>query len=382
MKQKRWGEQINLFPHHTFLNNDIIKRVNIIMKKIQDLFIKLVKINSPFGQEKELTDFVIKKLKKLNLVIKRDKFGNVIARSRKFNKKDSILICAHLDTTESNKGIKPKIKKGVIYSGGKYILGADNKAAIAEIIHALQTTENFRNVELLFTVQEENGLMGSKNLDRKLIKSRKALVLDRSLPPGCIVLKTPSAVIIDIKILGKAIHGSMSDLKYNAISVSGACVSSITNNIDSSINCNMGMISGGTAVNTSPSIVNLSLGLRSFSDKKLNDFIKKNRKDLGKITSKRNCRILIKETKVGSGYLYDKNDKFVKELIKRFKEIKIKSKLESSKGLSDANILNKYGIKTIEIGYGPQNTHTHKEFVVIKDMEKMSEFLSVFFKGA
>ena len=90
--------------------------------KIEDLFLKLVKIDSPFGQEKKLADFVIKELKKLDLIIKIDKSGNIIARSRKFNKKDSILLCAHLDTVVSNKGIKPKIKKGIIYSDKKHIL--------------------------------------------------------------------------------------------------------------------------------------------------------------------------------------------------------------------------------------------------------------------
>jgi tripeptide aminopeptidase len=345
------------------------------MKKIQDLFIKLVKIDSPFGQEKELADFVIKELKKLNLIVKKDKFGNIIARSKKFNKKDSILICAHLDTIESNKGIKPKIKKGVIYSDEKHILGADNKAAIAEIIHALQKTKTFSNVELLFSVQEENGLAGVKSLNKKLIKSKKALVLDHSFPPGYIVLRTPCAEVIRAKIKSKSVHAARADINKNLINLSGQCIG-LLNFKDPEVKYNMGFINGGTRVNTSPEFVEIGMGIRSFSEGKLKRSIQRNKKILI------NKGFSVARTRIGYGYSYNKNDKFVKELIERFRELKIKTRLEDSMGLSDANILNKHGIKAIEIGYGPRNTHTNKEFVTISDMEKMSNFLSTFFKEA
>lgn len=351
------------------------------MEKIQDLFIKLVKIDSPFSQEKELADFVIKELKKLNLIIKKDKFGNIIARGRKFNKKDSTLICAHLDTIESNKGIKPRIKKGIIHSDGKHILGADNKAAIAEIIYALQGAKDLSNVELLFTVQEENGLFGAKNLNKKLIKSKKALVLDYSFPPGYIVLKTPSAVIMEIEISGRSVHSARANSEHNAISVSGACAVNLTSCIDPGINCNIGMISGGTAINVSPASVKMTSELRSFSEAKLNTFIKKNEKELKKIASSRNCRISIKKMRVGYPYSYNKDDKLIKDIIEKFKQLNIKTKLKNSFGLSDANVLNKYGIKAIELGYGPKNVHTNKESIAINQMEKMSEFLTRFFSG-
>lgn len=350
------------------------------MRKIQDLFIKLVKIDSPFGQEKKVADFVIKELKKLNLIVKQDKFGNITARSKKFNPKDSILLCAHLDTVKSNKGIKPRIKNGVIYSDGKHILGADNKAAIVEIIYSLQKAKDFSNVELLFTVQEENGLAGVKKLDKRNIRSKKALVLDYSFPPGYIVLETPYAVILEVEISGKTVHGARANPNYNVIGVSGTCISSTTTDVaDREINYNIGEISSDrSGVNTAPSKVVFKSSLRSFSYKKLRDFLDKNKKDLEKEALERNCKISIEEIEVGSGYSYNKDDKFIKELIERFKELKIKPKLESSMGLSDANVLNKYGIKAIEIGYGPQRTHTNKEFVSIKEMEKMSQFLASF----
>lgn len=346
-------------------------------EKIQDLFVKLVKIDSYSGQEKKLADFVIDRLKKLNLIVKKDKFGNILARNRNFNKKDSVLICAHLDTVKSNKGIVPKIKNGIIYSDGKNILGADNKAAIAEIIYALEKIKNkpYSNFELLFTVQEENNLTGIKNLNRKLIKSKKALVLDYSFPAGFIVLNAPSAVILKIKIFGKASHSARANLGKNAISLAAECLNKFKFKNTKNLSCNVGLIKGGTAVNIVPDFVEISLAVRAYSEVELNHFVKKIKNHFKRIVSKRGGRLSIKKTRVGFGYSYRKKDKFIKKIVEKFKLMKMKIKFEKTLGLSDANILNRYGLKAVEIGYGPKNVHTNKESISINQMEKMSEFL-------
>lgn len=347
------------------------------MKKIQDLFIKLVKIDSPPGHEEKLADFVIDRLKKLNLIVRKDKFGNILARSRKFNKEDSILISAHLDIVKSNKGIVPKTKNGVIYSDGKNILGADNKAAIAEIIYALEKIKNksYSNFELLFTVQEENGLVGAKRLDKKLIKSKKALVLDYSFPVGFIALKTASAVIIKIKIFGKASHGARVDLGENTINLASECISKFRPKSQKGLNYNVGLIKGGTAVNVVPDFVEISLAVRADSEVKLNRFVKRIENHFKKIVSKKGDLVSIEKTRVGFGYSYGKTDKFIKEMVEKFRETKVKVNFAETLGLSDANVLNRFGIKTIEIGYGPKNVHTNKESITIDQMKKMSEFL-------
>jgi tripeptide aminopeptidase len=347
------------------------------MEKIEDLFIKLVKIDSPPGSEKNLGDFVIRELNKLNLDIKKDKFGNIVVRSKAFNKNKSILISAHLDTIGSTKEIKPIIKKGIIYSNGKHILGADNKAAIAEIIYTLKKIKTLSNVELLFTVQEEAGLIGAKNLDKGLIESKRALVLDYSFPPGHIVLKTPYAIILEVEISGETVHGARANLNHNVIGVSSSCISSTTSDIASTdINYNIGEIgSDGLGVNAAPSRVIFKSSFRSFSYDELKNFLEKNKKHLEEIAKKRHCDISFKETSVGLGYSYNRSDEFIKTIINNFKKINIEASLEESTGLSDANILNSYGIKAIEIGYGPKNVHTNKEQVSIKDMNIMSDFL-------
>ena len=350
-------------------------------ENFKDLFIKLVKIDSCFGHEEKMADFVIKKLKKLDLLIKKDKFGNILARSKNFDKKKSILICAHLDTIQSTKKTIPKIKNGTIRSDGKNILGADNKAAIAEIIYALEQCKNKTNVELLFTVQEENSLAGARNLNRKFIKSKRALVLDYSFPVGFIVLSAPTAMVIKIKIFGTESHGARVNLGINAINLTCECLNKFKIKKQKGLSYNVGLIKGGGAVNIVPKFAEIILAVRTDSEMKLDRFVKKIENHFKQIILSKKGRILLTKKKVGFAYSHKKGDKFVKKLVNNFKQLDIKVNFQKSLGLSDANILNHLGIKAIEIGYGPKNVHTNKESITVKQMTKMSNFLVKILSG-
>lgn len=81
-----------------------------------------------------------------------------------------------MDTVKPGKGIKPIIKDGVIYSDGTTILGGDDKGGIAAIVEALRVIKenniDHANIEVVFTIAEETGLLGAKNLDYSKISAK------------------------------------------------------------------------------------------------------------------------------------------------------------------------------------------------------------------
>src|SRR5207247_2462323 len=98
--------------------------------------------------------------------------GNVIARRAGGGRGAAwtpLLLCAHMDTVQPGYGIDPQQHDGIIRSNGTTILGADDKAGITAILEALRVThdsgQDSRPVEVVFTVEEETGLAGSKALD-------------------------------------------------------------------------------------------------------------------------------------------------------------------------------------------------------------------------
>ena len=93
--------------------------------------------------------------------------GNLLARIPGRGER-TILLCAHLDTVEQSAPIEPVLVDDGWENANDGILGADNKAAIAVMLEVARraTIEGSPvGIELLFTVAEENGLLGAKAFD-------------------------------------------------------------------------------------------------------------------------------------------------------------------------------------------------------------------------
>ena len=119
-------------------------------KRMVDQFMDMVKIDSESGNEAEFMQYLLKAIPEAGGTASLDDYGNLIA---KFDAKgcenvDPILLSCHADTVLPGKGIEPIIEDGVIKSKGDTILGADDKAGIAEVLEAMRTAEVMPPVEV------------------------------------------------------------------------------------------------------------------------------------------------------------------------------------------------------------------------------------------
>ncbi len=201
--------------------------MKINQKRLVSEFIKLVKISSESGEEQEIIKYLKKELQKLGFKTFIDKTGNLIARN---SEKPKLILSAHTDTVKQGKNIKPIItKSGVIKTDGSTILGADNKSGIAAILEVLRMVKDNKQkigLEVVFTVSEEIGLIGSSNLDFKKLKAKKAINIDGR--PGRIDAGEPATMHFDIEITGKAAHaGLRPEEGINAIRIASESISKI-----------------------------------------------------------------------------------------------------------------------------------------------------------
>ena len=137
--------------------------------KIVDTFLNLVKINSLSHNEVAICHYLADYLKKLGLKVRVDKKGNLHAVLKGVAANGPVLLFnAHMDTVVPGNNIKPIIKKDRIVSDGTTVLGADDKAGIAGILEMLKLLKSrkilFKEIKIIFTVEEEIGLMGAKQL--------------------------------------------------------------------------------------------------------------------------------------------------------------------------------------------------------------------------
>src|SRR5262249_3998914 len=127
---------------------------------VLDTFLRLVRIDSPSGDEAALIAALEPELRGPGFETWRDTPGHLLARRPGRGSTAGaapLIFNAHLDTVEPGRGIKPRIEDGVVRSDGTTILGADDKAGIAAILEGIRAADAApdapgRPLEIVFTV--------------------------------------------------------------------------------------------------------------------------------------------------------------------------------------------------------------------------------------
>lgn len=336
----------------------------------------LLKIDSPAGYERPVALYLIKYFEKAGYKLEEDNIGNLYLYIE--GDGEPIALLAHMDTVSSTKGLAPVVTDTHIRTNGKTILGADDKVGIAlmcELVRRLDT--NRRSIELIFTVSEEIGLLGIKNIDYNKIKSKTAFVLDSGGPVGTIVTKAPSLERIDIVVKGKSAHaGAEPEKGINAIAIASQAIANIKQGrIDKETTLNIGKIQGGTATNIVPEQVTVEGEARSFNPDVLNSQVKEVEEKFQSVANKFGGTIEFNHRLSFSTFNLDRESPPVRLAVKAAERLGINYNITYTGGGSDANILNSYGIASVGLGTGVFDAHTERENVSLYDLYKGVEWL-------
>ena len=341
---------------------------------IIDHFIKVVSIASPSGKEQHISLYLQYWLTKKNFIFKVDAVGNIYATNGK--KGTPLMLCAHMDTVQPGEHIHPVIKDGIIQSDGTTILGADNKAALAAILHAVESVPPEHALELLFTVKEETG-GGVEHFPFTWIHAKKALIFDSANPLGGIVLQSPSIYNFDIVFTGKSAHASTPKKGINAFTPAfGALAKLPTGTLDGGqTTINIGLINGGTGINTVPNSIHIQGEVRSYSAVLFKKHLDAIKKTVIAFAKKQRVKVSFKLNGYCAGYTHKKEYPFINSLSTLLKKEGLIPVYHTHSGISDANVLNAKGIQTINLADGVQNPHTLQEQVKVKDLEQLSRII-------
>lgn len=351
-------------------------------------FLKLVEIKSFSGDEKEICDEIIGQLKSLNIKHKIDHIGNIYARLPSSSNKNSfqiqtqpVMFSCHMDTVSIGDRIIPVVNDGIISSDGSSILGADNKAGIASVLETVRILKEREiphgEIELVFTVQEEKSLTGSKNFDCSILNSKIGYVVDGSMSPGSIVTQAPYKNSINFTIEGRAAHAGVNPEKgVSAIKVAASIIDKMKLfRIDKQTTANIGIISGGISSNIICPEVKMKGEVRSLDYEKLKDQIEHMQDCAIKCASSYGVKADIETKLQYSGYKISEDEAIVRYFKKACKNLRVDHGIYISGGGSDANIFNKAGVQCVVIGTGVKNPHTTSEKVSIDDLIKTTEII-------
>ena len=169
--------------------------------RLFDTFEQLLAISAPSGQEEPVRHLLEERLSALGFACRRDARGNLLGARPGAGA--PALLCAHMDTVPLAAGARVVSDAQGYRSDGSTALGADDRAGIAVILEAL-ASQSARSAEVLFTVEEERALAGSRAADLGGFAARQALIPDSSLDVGALVLQTPTKARLSVEVLGRA----------------------------------------------------------------------------------------------------------------------------------------------------------------------------------
>jgi tripeptide aminopeptidase len=351
-------------------------------ERIVKEFIKYIQIDSLTKSEGEFARFIAEELKAVGAEVYVDDAGekvgsdtgNLIAKVKGSLDRQPILFSCHMDTVIPGKGIKPIIKDEVIYSDGTTILGGDNKAGIAAVVEALRLMKenniDHGPIEIVFSIAEEGGLFGAKNLDYSKLESKLGFVLDSGGDPGQIVVKGPAQDKIDVTIIGKPAHaGVCPEEGISAIQVAASAINRMKLlRIDEETTANIGSINGGGATNiVCPEII-VKAEARSLSSEKLDAQTAHMVECFEKAAEEFGAKVKVETQRAYGPFVIDESDEIVSMVKRACENIGLKPFTSSTGGGSDTNVLNGNGIKAVNLGIGERKPHTLEEHMRIEDL--------------
>lgn len=358
-------------------------------ERLLNEFLELVQVDSVSGQERQLCDLLKGKLGVLGLEVREDRAGafgngtagNIIAQLPPTGGGPRLLFCAHMDTVEPGRGVKPVVgADGIVRSAGDTILGADDKAGIAAVLEALRVVREQKlkhgGITVVFTVREETGLIGAKALGRK-IEADYGFVLDAAGRPGEIVVRAPSQDKLTATVYGRAAHAGVNpEVGINAIYVAAQAIAAMKlGRIDPETTANIGLISGGKAVNIVPDTVYLEGEVRSLKEERRAAHTDLICRILEETARKAGARVEINVELLYQGFDLPADAPVVRFTQEVMRRCGLEPSLTQSGGGSDANILNARGIPAVNLATGMEKVHTTEEEIAVADLISMARLL-------
>ena len=159
------------------------------------------------------------------------------------------------------------ISEKYVVSDGTTILGADDKAGIAQILEVeavlRENKLDHAPLELLFTIAEEVGILGAFNVDTDILKGKIAYVLDGGGGPGVALIGGPDFFDIKGTIKGKAAHAGVSpEQGISSIQVMADAISHMRLlKVDEDTTTNIGRVICNYPTNVVPEITSFEMEL-------------------------------------------------------------------------------------------------------------------------
>ncbi len=363
---------------------------------VLDLFLELAAIPSPPGEERAVADRVLAYLRALGLRPDEDDagprvgstIGNVYCAVPASAPGTPLFLCAHLDTVPPHGQLDPVVEDGVVRNAGDTILGGDNKAAVAAMLHAVRVALAERRphpgVELVFTPKEEVGLRGAYAFDASRLQARTGFVYDQQGPVGEIVLGAPGARALSLRFHGRAAHaGMVPEEGRSAIAAAARAIADFRlGRIDEQTTANVGLIDGGSARNIVPEWCTVEAEARSHDPEALTDLVQEMLDTAAFAASVCDCELQTSVEESYRAYRFRRDHPAVALAASALARAGREPSFTLTGGGADANVFNERGLACVNLANGMAEIHSSAEHIAVADLEGMVDVTLELFDAA
>ena len=359
--------------------------------KFTDEFMELVGIDSLSKKERDMADYLIKRLNKMGFNPIEDdagekiggNSGNIICQVPGLPGKPRLLFMAHMDTVVPGIGKKAQIDGDIIRSDGTTVLGGDDAAGIAVILEVIRSLKEDKtphgDIYIVFTIAEEGGLFGSRNLDMSKIPADYAFILDDEGEIASAAVKAPYYNRFMVTFKGRAAHAGLEPEKgLSAILLASKAIAGAPHmgRIDNESTSNIGLVNGGSARNIVAETCAVEGEVRSIDENKVEKYSQEILNYMKTLTEESGGQAEIEIERMYPGYKIDEESSIIKLLKEAAQKAKLPLKLHSTGGGSDTNVINGWGIPAVDLSVGMDRVHSLEERIKISDMEKACHFVT------
>jgi tripeptide aminopeptidase len=339
----------------------------------------LIAIDSPSGQEDAVAAEIERRLQVLGARTVQDAYGNVVATLA--GDGAPLLLSAHMDTVQPGIGIKPIVDGDEMRSDGSTILAGDPKAGVTAILEGITSLHEdgraHRALQVVITRGEEQGLVGSKNLDYTLVSAREGFVFDGEGPVSKVTVAAPSQYSVEATVVGRAAHAGVEPEKgIPAIRIAAELILAMPQGrLDSETTANIGMISGGTARNAVPERCSFRGEFRSRNRARLQELKGEFERVIEEARRRHpEAEVAVQLIDLYEGYRVEDGEPLLAFAQGVIASIGLEPLLVESGGGTDANNFCKHGIRALVVGLGGESFHTVRERLSIARLIDAARF--------
>lgn len=187
---------------------------------------------------------------------------------------EPLFFSAHMDTVKPGRGVRARVDGEFVRTDGSTILGADDKSGCAVLLEliAVLRERNIQHgdIELCFTICEEEGLLGAKYFDASRARAKRGLVLDAN-DPHAVFHRAPAANKLQWTVRGLEAHAAVAPERgISALRIAAEAVAQMPfGRIDHETTANVGTFEAIGATNVVSPIARIEAEARSHDLEKL-----------------------------------------------------------------------------------------------------------------